>query len=663
MRFDEVVIMNTHLRVTVLFAVVCMLPAFSIAQDSVGARALTIADINGFNIKHKHWLVAGKVTTLRGDPVAGAKVDVAPTSASGEFRTLGANFQGEFQTEYSLNTDLVKEFGVDLKVTKKGFLRAHSVIDFGASDKTWVIPVTLREPGEDSELLSQAALISGLAPRLKKLGASDGLSAAGEKDYARGVEEFLERNRPDRALPFFTKAIRRDASCMPCRTVLALAELDSGDWDGAYRNLGQAINKILADPSVGRPEPLLALGVMESWRHQPRNAAGYFVEALKRAPQDPLALQELGRSQLLIQNWGAADQYLSKALAAGAGPEVRLLRVEALLGGDHSREANAEMLRYLDGRDVKKMPIQVRQLWVRIQDRMKVESAYLKGQPNGDAAIDYIHRPPPDLERLEPATDQGQLDSILSAVGKTVAEFFRNFPNTSSLEQIHQEKLGRKQKVGATLDQKFNYLCFTPAEDWGPGFDEYRVDSSGAHTSPQGLEDGFMLTSGFASASLLFHPTYQPQAAFRYLGRQKVKGRDTYVIAFAQQPAKARLSGTFKFGEISKTTFSQGLAWVDSESYEITRLRTDLLMPLSEVRLERVTTEIDFGPVNFKSMAERFWLPQQVIVTVDWNGKLLRNQHRYSGFKLFNVEAKEKIGKPKEVGETSKQARDSRVAR
>jgi hypothetical protein len=606
--------------------------------------------------------VAGKVTTLRGDPVAGAKVDVAPNGVSSGFRTLVTNFQGEFQAEYWVDATLVEEFGVDLKVTKKGFLKAHAVIDFGASDKTWVIPVTLREP-EDSELLSQADLISGLAPRLKKLGASDGLSAAGEKDYARGVAELLDRGRSDRALPFFTKVIRRDASCMPCRTMLALAELDSGDWDGAYRNLVQAINKVPADASAGRPEPLLALGVMESWRHQPTNAAGYFVEALKYAPQDSLALQELGRSQLLIQNWGAADQYLSKAIGAGAGPEARLLRVEALLGGDHSREANAEMLRYLDGRDVKKMPVQVRQLWAQIQDRMKVDSAYLKAEPKGDAAIDYLHHPPPDLNGLEPATDQGQLDSILSAVGKTVAEFFRNFPNTSSLEQIHQEKLGRKQKAGATLDQKFRYLCFTPAEDWGPGFDEYRVDLSGTPASQQGLQDGFMLTSGFASASLLFHPTYQPQASFRYLGRQKVNGRDTYVIAFAQQPGKARLKGAFKSGGISMTTFSQGLAWIDSQSYEITRLRKDLLKPLPEVKLERETTEIAFGEVHFKGMAEGFWLPQQVTVTVDWNGKHLENEHRYSEFKLFNVEATEKMRKPKEVDQTAKQAPDSQVAR
>ncbi len=167
-----------------------------------------------------------------------------------------------------------------------------------------------------------------------------------------------------------------------------------------------------------------------------------------------------------------------------------------------------------------------------------------------------------------------------------------------------------------------------------------------------------MLTSGFASASLFFHPTYQSQAAFRYLGWQKVDGRDTYVIAFAQQPGKARLTGAFKHGQISMRTLSQGLAWVDSESYEITRLRTDLLMPLSEVNLERETTEIAFGEVHFKGIAGGFWLPQQVTVTVDWNGKHLRNEHHYSEFQLFNVEATDKPGKPKELGETSHGASD-----
>jgi len=655
--------MSTCLRMPILFAAMFLLPVSALAQDSTLAPMPKFGNISPENLLRRHWIVAGKVKTIRGDAVAGAKVNVAPTSIPGEFRTLVTNFQGEFRTEYWLNAKLVTEFSVELTVTKKGFLRAHSLIDFGSPDKAWVIPVTLREPEEDPELLSQAALIAGLAPRLKKLAASDGLSPAGEKDYARGVEELLDRSRSDRALTFFARATRRDTSCLSCRTMLALAELDSGDWDGAYRDLAEVFNKMLADRSLGRPEPSVALGVMETWQHQPKSAAGYFMEALKYAPQDPLALQELGRSQLLIQNWGPADQYLAKAIAAGAGPEARLLRVEALLGGDQFQAASTEMTRYLDRRDVKKMPIQVRQLWAQIENRKKVEAAYSKAKPKGDQALDYLHRPPPDLPGLEPATDQGQLDSILSAVGKTVAEFLTNFPSTSSLEQIHQEKLRRKQKRGATLDQKFRYLCFTPAGDWGPGFDEYRADLLGTQALPQGLQDGFMLTSGFASASLLFHPKYQSQTAFRYLGRQKVNGRDTYVIAFAQQPGKARLNGAFKSGQISMTTFSQGLAWIDSQNYQITRLRTDLLRPLPEINLERETTEIAFGEVHFKGMAEGFWLPQQVTVAVDWNGKHFRNEHHYSEFKLFNVEATQKIKKPKEVGQTSKQAPDSQVVR
>jgi tetratricopeptide (TPR) repeat protein len=651
--------MSTCLRILVLWAVACLLLMSAIAQ--VGASQAPTSTDNLYRIVQKRWVVAGRVTTLEGNPVAGAKVDVQPTGASGAFRTLVTDFQGQFQTDYWLNTDLVKEFAVELSVTKRGFLKAHALIDFGSTDKFWLIPVTLREPGEDPRLLSQADLISALGPRLNKLTASDGLSAAAEKDYARGAGEFLVMNNPDRALPFFTKVIHRDASCLPCRTMLALAELGSEDWDGAHRNLAEVLNRILADRSLGRPEPLIALGVMESWRHEPKDAAGYFAEALKYAPQDPLALQEMGRSQLLLENWGPAEQYLAKAIAAGAVPEVRLLRAEALLGEDQFQAASTEMVRYLDGRDVKKMPIEVRQLWAQIENRKKVEAAYVKPKPKGDQGIDYIHRPPTDLTSLEPATDQGPLDSILSAVGKTVAQFFANFPNTSSQEDIHQEKLRRKEKVGAKLDQRFRYLCFTPAEAWGLSFDEYRADQLGNRASPQGLQDGFMLTSGFASASLLFHPNYQSQANFRYLGRLKAHGRDTYVVAFAQKPGKARLSGAFKLADISMTTFSQGLAWIDAQNYQITRLRTDLLRPLPEINLERETTEIAYGEVHFKGLPGEFWLPQQVTVTVDWNGKHLRNEHRYSEFKVFNVEATEKIRKPKEVGQAPSPTPDSQL--
>src|SRR5208337_2480630 len=174
-----VVMISARLRIPVLFAALCLLPAPVIAQMGVGtplgggAGDNTIASLNRLQTQQRNWLVSGKVTTLEGYPVARAKVEVAPTVAGGTFRTLMTDLQGQFQTEYWLNFDVFKEFAIELNVTKKGYLRAHALIDFGSSGKTWVIPVTLREPKEDPKLLSQADLISGLAPRLNKLKASD----------------------------------------------------------------------------------------------------------------------------------------------------------------------------------------------------------------------------------------------------------------------------------------------------------------------------------------------------------------------------------------------------------------------------------------------------------------------------------------------------------
>ncbi|HTV54406.1 MAG TPA: hypothetical protein VMI06_05770, partial [Terriglobia bacterium] len=45
----------------------------------------------------------------------------------------------------------------------------------------------------------------------------------------------------------------------------------------------------------------------------------------------------------------------------------------------------------------------------------------------------------PELRKLQPATGQQSLPSILANVGSNVAAFFRNFPNTTSVEQVQEE--------------------------------------------------------------------------------------------------------------------------------------------------------------------------------------------------------------------------------
>src|SRR5208283_6169819 len=102
--------MTARLRIVVLVAVVCPSPALLMAQGG-GMSTLDLRLIQN------RWILAGKVTTVRGDPISAAKVDVEPLTGSGGFRSLITDLQGRFQTEYVFNADLVKELSVTLTVT------------------------------------------------------------------------------------------------------------------------------------------------------------------------------------------------------------------------------------------------------------------------------------------------------------------------------------------------------------------------------------------------------------------------------------------------------------------------------------------------------------------------------------------------------------------
>jgi hypothetical protein len=247
----------------------------------------------------------------------------------------------------------------------------------------------------------------------------------------------------------------------------------------------------------------------------------------------------------------------------------------------------------------------------------------------------------PELKGIRLASNQDELGVVLKNVGEGVESFFKNFPNTVSLEQVHQELLGKNRKVARSLDQDFQYLLLAQPDQWGVGIEEARATPQGESVSLGGLDKGLMLTAGFASVSLFFHPVYQNGAGFRYLGRQSLDGKDLHVIAFAQIPKTARSTERFNTSGGSTLILVQGVAWIDPTNFQILRLRTDLLAPQSEIRLQKQTTEIHFQKVSFKEIATAFWVPQEVSVIVDWKGRVYRNWHRYSDYKLFNVETKE----------------------
>ena len=641
--------MKASAWVLVLLSLTYFLPLGASAQGP-GPTNATPNDIHSEMVQ-RAWIVAGKVRTIEGLPIRGAAVTVIPVAAWDK-RTLSTDEQGEFSTEYQLINGVGGgEFSVIVAVKKQGFETTHAYTNFGSSSRPRVIPLTLHDKKQEPDLLSPQDLVSSLAPALKQLGPEDGLAAQSEEDYTRGVAAFLEQHNADCAVPLLSKVAETNPSCIACRTMLGLAELGWNDWDGSDETLAQSANATLANQKMRRPEALVAYGTMLNWQHEPEKAEPFFEEALKLAPQNAPALQELGRTLLALQKFELANDVLRRALDAGAAPEARLLYAESWLYAGHTREASAEFSRYLAGRDVKRLPPQARLVRMRIYEQQQAEAMYANTKSSeGREIVDFLQHPPANLiQGLEPANDQEPLDSILGRVSDRTLEMFMDFPNTSSTERIYQEKLGRDGKVKNTLSQRFQYLCLSAREASGVIYTEYRTDLVGREASTEGLDQGFMLTEGFASAALIFHPAHRSESTFRYLGRQSFNGRETFVLAFAQIPGRARFVGDFQQNNKSVVTLWQGLAWIDTASYRVLRLHKELLAPVPQLRLGSEATDIEFNSVRFNNLKEPLWLPMAVTVTVNWNGKVLRNRHVYSHFKLFKVDASEKIGKPNGV--------------
>jgi hypothetical protein len=254
----------------------------------------------------------------------------------------------------------------------------------------------------------------------------------------------------------------------------------------------------------------------------------------------------------------------------------------------------------------------------------------------------------PELKNMQPATNQQPLKEILEKTGSNVDDFFKNIVDVVAQERITQERLNGTRVIGEQQTDD-NYLIVRESDASDSDLLEYRMDGNGNRIDPGGYHRGYLVTFGFALLSNYFASVYQPESMFRYLGDQKLGGRDTYVVAFAQKPGEATQFVTMRSTHIEGVhMLMQGIAWIDKANFQIVRMRTDLLAPRPEVSLDRQTTEVSFDPVQLQDISNPLWLPADVKVFLEIKETMLsgpvqlcfRNEHHYSDYRRYRVSVK-----------------------
>jgi hypothetical protein len=264
----------------------------------------------------------------------------------------------------------------------------------------------------------------------------------------------------------------------------------------------------------------------------------------------------------------------------------------------------------------------------------------------------------PDLKGLKPAPDPEDLAALLDKIGAKTLDIARNAPNLISREVVIQSQQG----IGETHSD-YDYVILTRIEGNAVGLNEYRVDlKTGAkfQTDEAMKNESSTLTDlerashelgasqgghppasqGFATSWVHFYPLNRPAATFRYLGEQKMDGRRTLVVAFAQKPQFVRSPAMFLYQGKTVPIYLQGVAWVDASDFRIWRLRIDLLSPIPEVSLHRLTADIQFAPTRIEEVPSLLSLPREITVTSEVSGSTLREIHKYSGYRVFRAHSK-----------------------
>jgi len=263
----------------------------------------------------------------------------------------------------------------------------------------------------------------------------------------------------------------------------------------------------------------------------------------------------------------------------------------------------------------------------------------------------YLAEPPekliaqiPELQGLRPAADQQPLSRILASTGTVVEGYFDSLIDLIAHEDIDQEILSAQGAIKHKQHRTYDYLIVLHRDELPPRIEEYRIAPDGKRVEQTGRGAGFPITSGFALNCIHFLPDFRPDSTFSYLGEQILNSRNTFVVAFAQQPAKARylvrVSISGQSSSASTPVLIQGVAWIDQSNYQILRLRTDLLATRPDVGLSALTTEVTFAEFRLPDVSGPLWLPDKVTVADEHNGRAYLNQHLYSNYQRFGVAVK-----------------------
>jgi hypothetical protein len=238
--------------------------------------------------------------------------------------------------------------------------------------------------------------------------------------------------------------------------------------------------------------------------------------------------------------------------------------------------------------------------------------------------------------RAVPNATAVNLDDLLSRTSVHVTKLVDQFSNVQCIEQVEQEKLRADGKVEKKEESTFNYLILLSDNAGDLTLQESRIAVHEAKADRKNTP--MLLSNGFATLFLVFHPAYIGDFHFSDEGSETMNGRLLEKIAFEHVPGMRSPAALALRGREYPLELS-GAAWIDSATGDIVKIEAGIGETLTDVRLKSLRSTIEFIPQKFGTQS--YWLPSLASIDVETPRQHWHNTHRFTNYKAFFVSSEE----------------------
>jgi hypothetical protein len=219
---------------------------------------------------------------------------------------------------------------------------------------------------------------------------------------------------------------------------------------------------------------------------------------------------------------------------------------------------------------------------------------------------------------------------------KQVIAYIADLADVRCKETVVQEKFAENGHVLASEHSEFDYFIMMQGDGTDFQLMESRLLSLGGRPKPLPM----LVTNGFSTLLLIFHPYYRDSFEFEVGAEESVRGRPSIPVHFRhiagmRSPAALSLRGREYALEL------QGTAWVDEQSGHVVSMDASLMKDMSDLGLRSLSVHVDYELTPKGTRLPSAMLPVSAVIDLKTPRQHWRNTHTFWDYGSFTTSAEQ----------------------